>query len=242
MRIDILTIFPLMFESVLNVSILKRAQGSDKVKIYIHDIRDYTKDKHRKVDDRPFGGGCGMVMSAEPIFSCVNAVLEKAKSLKRERSIILLSAKGRRVVQSDFKKLSKKKHLVVICGHYEGVDERVAKYLADEEISIGDYVLTGGEPAAIVVVDAVVRLLPGVLGNESSALYESFEDGMLEHPQYTRPAVFRGKKVPQVLLSGDHARIEAWRRAEALKITRNNRPDFIVPEIHRGKASGKKHK
>lgn len=227
MRIDILTIFPAMFESVLSVSMIKRAQDSGKVKIYVHDIRDYTKDKHRKVDDRPFGGGCGMVMGPEPIFSCVEAVLRKAKSSKRTRSVILLSAKGRKAVQTDFKKLSKKKHIVIICGHYEGVDERVAQYLADEEISIGDYILTGGEPAAIVVVDALVRLVPGVLGNASSAQMESFEDGVLEYPQYTRPAVFRGKKVPQVLLSGNHARIEAWRKEEALKVTRKNRPDLL---------------
>lgn len=228
MRVDILTIFPSMFEPVLCVSMLKRAQEFKKVKIYIHDIRDYTKDKHKKVDDRPFGGGCGMVMTPEPIFSCVEAVLKKAKIPKSKRSIILLSAKGTRAQQGYFKKLSKKKHLVLICGHYEGVDERVAKYLADEEISIGDYILTGGELAAMVLVDATVRLLPGVLGNDASAQSESFEDRLLEYPQYTRPAVFRGKKVPDVLLSGDHARIAAWRKEESLKMTERNRPDLLV--------------
>ncbi|MFH1691362.1 MAG: tRNA (guanosine(37)-N1)-methyltransferase TrmD [Candidatus Omnitrophota bacterium] len=228
MRIDILTIFPSMFEPVLSASILKRAQEFKKVKIYIHDIRDYTKDKHRKVDDRPFGGGCGMVMTPEPIFSCVEAVLKKAKIPKSKRSIILLSAKGTKVRQDNFKKFSKKKHLVLICGHYEGVDERVAQYLVDEEISIGDYILTGGELAAMVLVDATVRLLPGVLGNEVSAQSESFEGGLLEYPQYTRPAVFRGKKVPDILLSGDHARIEAWRKKQAKQLTANIRPDLLV--------------
>lgn len=222
-----------MFGPVLDASIMKRAQEFKKVKIYVHDIRDYTKDKHRKVDDRPFGGGCGMVMSPEPIFRCADAILKKAKISKSQRSIILFSPKGKTVRQADFKKLSKKKHLILICGHYEGVDERVLEYLADEEFSIGDYILTGGELPAMIFVDATVRLLPGVLGNKASAQFESFQGGLLEYPQYTRPAVFRGKKAPEVLLSGDHARIAAWRKAESLKITEENRPDLFNSKLSR---------
>lgn len=233
MRIDILTIFPTMFGPVLGASIMKRAQEFKKAGIYVHDIRDYTKDKHRKVDDRPFGGGCGMVMSPEPIFRCVDAILKKAKISKTQRSIILFSPKGKTARQADFRKLSKKKHLILICGHYEGVDERVAKYLADAEFSVGDYILTGGELPAMIFVDATVRLLPGVLGNKASARCESFQDNLLEYPQYTRPAVFRGKKAPEVLLSGDHARIAAWRKTESLKRTEESRPDLFNSKLKR---------
>jgi tRNA (guanine37-N1)-methyltransferase len=227
MRIDVLTIFPSMLEPVLNESIIKRARVAGKVDIRLHNIRDYTLDKHRKVDDRPYGGGCGMVMMPQPIFSCLASVLKKARSKTRPRRILLLSAKGRKLEQKDFFKLSRYQHLVLICGRYEGVDERVARDLADEEVSVGDYVLTGGEIPAMVVIDATVRLLPGVLGNESSAKFESFQDGLLEYPQYTRPAKFCGKKVPSVLLTGDHAKIAAWRKKEALKITKKIRPDLL---------------
>lgn len=227
MRIDIATIFPSMFDAVLNQSILKRALEKGKVKIGVHDIRDYTLDKHRKVDDRPYGGGCGMVMSPQPIFSAAEGIFKKSRSLKKNRRVLLLSAKGRRLTQRDFKSLSKKQHLILICGHYEGVDERVAKFLADEEVSIGDYVLTGGELPAMVVVDAIVRLLPGVLGNDSSVKSESFQDGLLEYPQYTRPRVFKGKKVPQVLLCGDHLKIADWRRRESERLTKKKRPDLL---------------
>lgn len=227
MRIDVLTIFPSMLEPVLNESIIKRARVAGKVDIRLHNIRDYTLDKHRKVDDRPYGGGCGMVMMPQPIFSCLASVLKKARSKTRLPRILLLSAKGRKLEQKDFFKLSRYEHLVLICGRYEGVDERVARDLADEEVSVGDYVLTGGEIPAMVVIDATVRLLPGVLGNESSAKFESFQDGLLEYPQYTRPAKFCGKKVPSVLLTGDHAKIAAWRKKEALKITKKIRPDLL---------------
>jgi tRNA (guanine37-N1)-methyltransferase len=227
MRIDVLTIFPSMFGPVLGESILKRAIHGGKVAVHVHDIRDYTKDKHRKVDDRPYGGGSGMVMAPQPIFAACRAVLKKIKVAKTARTIILLSPRGRRMTQQDAARLSKKKHLVLICGHYEGVDERVASGLADEEVSIGDYVLTGGELPAMVVIDAVVRLLPGVLGNAASAQEESFQAQRLEYPQYTRPAVFLGKKVPQVLLSGDHKAIKSWRREQAEAVTKTRRPDLI---------------
>ncbi len=227
MRIDVLTIFPSMFEPVLGESILKRAQNSGKVRIYTHNIRDYTQDKHRKVDDRPYGGGSGMVLAPQPIFTCVDAILKKKRVAKKNRRILLLSAKGKKLGQNDFKSLSKLKQLILICGRYEGVDERVAKFLADKEVSIGDYVLTGGELPAMVFIDAVVRLLPGVLGNASSAKYESFQDGLLEYPQYTRPEVFKGRRVPCVLLSGDHSKIAKWRRNESLKLTRKMRPDLL---------------
>ncbi|HAJ56959.1 MAG TPA: tRNA (guanosine(37)-N1)-methyltransferase TrmD [Candidatus Omnitrophica bacterium] len=228
MRIDVLTIFPSMLEPVLNESIIKRARSAGKVDIRLHNIRDYTLDKHRKVDDRPYGGGCGMVMMPEPIFSCAEAVLKKAKGPKNGRRILLLSARGRKLVQKDFQAFSSYKHLLLICGHYEGVDERVARDLADEEVSVGDFVLTGGEIPAMLVIDATVRLIPGVLGNDDSVKSESFQDGLLEYPQYTRPAEFRGKKTPKVLLGGDHAKIEAWRKKEAVKITKKIRPDIII--------------
>lgn len=226
MHIDVLTIFPQMFSAVLGESIIKRARGSGKVSIEVHDIRDYTLDKHRKVDDRPYGGGSGMVMSPQPIFSACREALKKIKVPKRDRSVIILSPRGSIFSQKHAARLSLKKHLVLICGHYEGIDERVS-VLADEEISIGDYVLTGGELPAMVLIDAVVRLVPGVLGNASSALKESFQDGLLEHPQYTRPEVFGGKRVPKVLLSGDHSAIEEWRKQQSRKITRKRRSDLL---------------
>jgi len=225
MRIDIITIFPKMFEPVLRESIIKRAQGKGKVKIYLHNLRDYTLDKHRKVDDRPFGGGCGMVMSAEPIFRAVEDIKSKSKSKKLK--VILLCPQGERLTQKINKRLAKYKHLILICGHYEGVDERVRRYLVDEEISIGDYVLTGGELPAMVLVDALVRLLPGVLGDKNSLNFESFEGNLLEYPQYTRPSEFRDMRVPEVLLSGDHKKIEDWKRQESLKRTRQRRPDLL---------------
>ncbi len=228
MRIDVLTIFPSMFEPVLNESIIKRACQAGRVDIRVHDIRDYCSDRHRKVDDRPYGGGAGMVMQPQPIFACAEDILKKNRHSKKSRRILLLSPKGRRLVQKDFGKLSRLKHLILICGRYEGVDERVAKYLADEEVSIGDYVLTGGEIPAMAVIDATVRLLPGVLGNADSSKDESFQAGLLEYPQYTRPAAFRGKKVPALLLTGDHAKIQAWRKKEALKITKKIRPDLLM--------------
>jgi len=227
MLIDIATIFPRMFEQVLNESIVKRAQAKGKVKIRVHDLRDYTADKHRKVDDRPFGGGSGMVIRPEPVFNLVKSVAKKGAR------VVLLSPQGRRLDQAYAKKLSRAKHLILVCGHYEGIDERVRKHLADEEVSIGDYVLTGGELPAMVLVDCLVRLVPGVLGDKNSLNFESFEGNLLEYPQYTRPQDFRGFKVPEILLSGDHAKIEAWRKSQALKVTQKARPD-LLKKIRKG--------
>jgi len=225
MRIDIVTIFPKMFEPVLNESIIKRAQKAGKVEIYIHDLRDYSSNKHRKVDDRPFGGGSGMVMCPEPIFKAVKDIKSKIKNQKS--TVILLCPQGKRLEQKIVKKLSKNKHLILICGHYEGIDERVRRFLANEEISVGDYVLTGGELPAMVLADAIIRLIPGVLGDKNSLNFESFEGNLLEYPHYTRPADFKGMGVPDVLTSGDHKRIENWRKQEALKRTKAKRPDLI---------------
>ena len=248
MKIDIITIFPKMFGSIFNESIIKRAQGKGKVKIRVHDLRDYTLDKHRKVDDRPFGGGSGMVLGPEPIFNAVKhigsqsqceakrslSVGDKVSAKRSEASpkgakspVILLGPRGKKFDQKMAKRLSKCKQLILICGHYEGIDERVKEGLADEEISIGDYVLTGGELPAMVLVDAIVRLIPGVLGDKNSLNFESFEDNLLEYPQYTRPVLFKGMKVPSVLLSGDHKRIEAWRKEKALNLTKQRRPDLL---------------
>ncbi|MCK9604251.1 MAG: tRNA (guanosine(37)-N1)-methyltransferase TrmD [Candidatus Omnitrophica bacterium] len=225
MRIDIITIFPKMFEPVLNESMIKRAQHKNKVKIHIHDLRDYSADKHRKVDDRPFGGGSGMLMRPEPIFKAVEKI--KSQVTNRKPQVILLCPQGKTLNQKTAKKLAKYKHLILICGHYEGVDERVRQYLVDEEVSIGDYVLTGGELPAMVLVDAVVRLLPGVLGDKNSLNFESFEGNLLEYPHYTRPAKFKNMGVPDILLSGDHKEIEIWRKKTALKRTKERRPDLF---------------
>ena len=227
MQIDILTLFPRMFDGVFTESIIKRAQAAGKLKINIYNLRDWSKDKHRKVDDKPYGGGPGMVMSAQPIFDAVEELSQQSIVNSPQKKIILLSPQGKRLDQKLAKKLAKAKHLILICGHYEGVDERVRQHLIDEEISIGDYILTGGEIPAMVLADAVTRLLPGVLGDEDSNKDESFSKGLLEYPQYTRPAVYKGKKVPQVLLSGDHKRIEEWRKKQAKEITLQKRPDLI---------------
>jgi len=215
-----------MFAPILNESIIKRAQNKGKVNIYIHNLRDYSKDKHRKVDDYPFGGGSGMVVRPEPIFEAVEHIKLQAPSSKLQT--ILLCPQGKRLNQKIAKALARHKHIILICGHYEGIDERVRKYLVDEEISIGDYVLTGGELPAMVLVDCLVRLVPGVLGDKNSLNFESFEDNLLEYPQYTRPANFRGIKVPAVLLSGNHKKIEEWRKKKALKLTKDKRPDLLI--------------
>jgi len=207
-----------MFAPVLNESIVKRAQNKGKVRIYIHNLRDYTLDRHKKVDDRPFGGGSGMVMSPDPIFRAV-------EDIKSE--VILLCPQGERLTQKIAKRLAESQHLILICGHYEGIDERVRQYLVDEEISIGDYVLTGGELPAMVLVDCLVRLIPGVLGDKNSLNFESFAGNLLEYPQYTRPANYRGMKVPAILLSGNHKKIADWRKKQAVKITKNKRPDLL---------------
>jgi len=221
MRIDILTIFPKMFSAVLDESIIKRAKAKKKVDIRVHDLRDFTKDKYKKVDDRPFGGGPGMVLMAQPIFDAVKKIRGR-----RKVHVILTCAGGHAFTQKKARQLSGYKNLLIICGHYEGVDERVRQALADESISIGDYVLTGGELPAMVLIDAVVRLIPGVLGKEESLKDESFENDLLEYPQYTRPAEFEGMKVPEILLSGNHAQIGAWRHKKALARTKKERPDL----------------
>jgi tRNA (guanine37-N1)-methyltransferase len=224
MRIDILTLFPEICRAPLNESMMKRAQTAGALDLRVHNLRDWTTDKHRTADSAPFGGGQGMVMKAEPIFAAV-------ESLKSgDSKVLLMTPQGRQFSQSTATDLSHASHLIIICGHYEGVDHRVAEHLVDLEISIGDYVLTNGAIAAVVVVDAIVRLLPGVLGHEQSAADDTFSHGLLEGPQYTRPAEFRGWKIPDVLLSGDHAAIAAWRREQAIARTRQNRPDLLPGE------------
>ncbi len=224
MRIDIITIFPNMFSAVLDESILKRAQAKGKVKILVHDLRRYSLDKHHKVDDRPFGGGSGMLMQIEPIFRAVESIKKKLKAKAR---VVLLCPQGDQFTQLRAKELSRCKNLILICGHYEGIDERVREHLVDLEISIGDYVLTGGELPAMVLIDSVVRLIPGVLGDKNSLNFESFEGNLLEYPQYSRPALFRGWGVPKVLVSGAHDKISAWRRIEAVRRTKQRRPDLL---------------
>lgn len=226
MRIDVITIFPKMFAPILNESIIKRAQARRLVKIKVHDLRNYTQDKHRKIDDRPFGAGPGMVFRPEPIFQAVESIKGPKLNSCALRTI-LLTPQGRRLDQATAQRLSKYKHLVLICGHYEGVDERVRRRLVTDEVSIGDYVLTGGELPAMVLIDAVVRLIPHVLGKEESKHFESFNQGMLEYPQYTRPAVYRGMRVPKILLSGKHNLIADWRRRMAIKNTKKKRPDLL---------------
>jgi tRNA (guanine37-N1)-methyltransferase len=221
MRIDVITLFPEICRAPLNESIMKRAQESGLLDLRIHNLRDWTSDKHHVVDDAPFGGGPGMVMKPEPIFAAV-------ESLRSEASVtVLMTPQGKRLDQKMANKVSTEKHLIVICGHYEGVDQRVIEHLVDEEISIGDYVLTNGAIAAVILIDAIVRLIPGALGHEQSAAEDTFGNGVLEAPHYTRPAQFRDWKVPDVLLSGNHAEIVAWREKQALKRTRENRPDLL---------------
>ncbi|HJT80948.1 MAG TPA: tRNA (guanosine(37)-N1)-methyltransferase TrmD [Chthoniobacterales bacterium] len=238
MQIDILTLFPEICRAPLSESIMKRAQEKGLLNLHIHNLRDWTTDKHHVVDDAPFGGGQGMVMKPEPIFAAVEDLQQKAQQtpnaerrtpnaeLQKPR-VILMSPAGRRFNQQMATELSNESHLIIICGHYEGVDHRVIEHLVDIEVSIGDYVLTNGAIAAVVLVDAVARLLPGVLGDEQSAADDSFSSGLLEAPQYTRPAEFRGRKIPDVLLSGNHAQIAAWRKEQALRRTKKNRPDLL---------------
>jgi len=227
MRIDVLTIFPKMFDTVLGESIIKRAKEKGVVEINVIDLRLFSKDKHRKVDDKPFGGGPGMVMNAEPFFEAVNYIRKKTKDIRLKTRIVLLGPKGKKFDQALAAKLSKYEHIVFLCGHYEGIDERVAGHLADDEISIGDFILTGGELPAMVIIDGVVRLLPGALGDEDSCKDESFTENLLEYPHYTRPADYNGMKVPDVLLSGDHEKIKEWRKKEAVKLTKKKRPDLL---------------
>jgi tRNA (guanine37-N1)-methyltransferase len=220
-RIDILTIFPGIFEGALRESLLGRAIDAGVVDVRLHDIRDHATDKHRQVDDEPYGGGPGMVMKPEPIFAAIEALGPG------EKRVLLLSPAGRRLDQPVVRELASEPWIVLICGRYEGVDERVRLGVPAEEVSIGDYVLSGGEVPALVVLEAVTRLVPGVVGKEESLSAESFEDGVLDHPHYTRPPEFRGMAVPDVLLSGDHGRIARWRREAALEKTKRNRPDLL---------------
>ena len=224
MRIDILTLFPEMCEAVLSSSIIGRARESMLVEIHCHNIRDYTADKHGRVDDAPYGGGMGMIMGVQPIYDCYETLFGKSE---QKPHVIYMSPKGKTFNQKRACELSQKEHIVLLCGHYEGIDERVLEEIVDEEISIGDYVLTGGEMAAVVVTDAVCRMLPGVLSDDICFQDESHFAGLLEYPQYTRPAEWRGKKVPDVLLSGHHANIEKWRREQAIYTTYKKRPEML---------------
>lgn len=224
MKIDVLTLFPAMFAGPLDESIIKRARDAGLLDLRIHQLRDYTHDRHRTVDDRPFGGGPGMLLKPEPIFEAVEALANDATR------VILFSPSGRKFDQAIARELSQVSHLLLVTGHYEGFDERVRQELADDELSIGDYVLTNGALPAMVVVDAVTRLLPGALGDDESSTEESFSAGLLEYPHYTRPAEFRGMKVPEVLLSGNHAQIAKWRAEQARVRTKERRPDLLPPE------------
>ena len=240
MKIDIVTLFPEICRAPLNESMMKRAQEKQIVDLQIHNLRDWTTDKHHVVDDSPFGGGQGMVMKPEPIFAAVEDLKKKTPNAQsptpnaehsaidnRQSKVVLMSPAGRRFDQEIARQLSAEPHLIIISGHYEGVDHRVIEHLIDLEISIGDYVLTNGAIAAVVLVDSIVRLLPGTLGDEQSAADDSFSDGLLEAPQYTRPGDFRGWKVPEILLSGNHSEIAKWRKERAIRRTRENRPDLL---------------
>ncbi|OMP68579.1 tRNA (guanosine(37)-N1)-methyltransferase TrmD [Domibacillus epiphyticus] len=224
MKIDVLTLFPEMFHGVFSSSIMKKAADKEKVSFRTVNFRDYAEGKHKVVDDYPYGGGAGMVLKPQPLFDAVDALKEEAAAAPR---IILMCPQGERFTQRKAEEFAQEEHLIFLCGHYEGYDERVRTHLVTDEISIGDYVLTGGELGAMVVADSVVRLLPGVLGNDDSAVQDSFSSGMLEHPHYTRPADFRGMKVPDVLTSGNHRHIEEWRREQSLKRTWERRPDLF---------------
>ncbi|MRG85422.1 tRNA (guanosine(37)-N1)-methyltransferase TrmD [Salinibacillus xinjiangensis] len=225
MHIDILTLFPEMFHGVFNSSILKKAEENNAVQYNPINFRDYTDNKHQKVDDYPYGGGAGMVLAPQPLFDAVDHLKEQRKNTAPR--VILMCPQGEPYTQEKAEELSEEDHLIFICGHYEGYDERIRTHLVTDEISIGDYVLTGGELGAMVVIDSVVRLLPGVLGNNESAIKDSFSTGLLEHPHYTRPREFRGLSVPDVVLSGNHQKIEEWRQKESLKRTYERRPDLL---------------
>ncbi len=224
MQIDILTLFPEIIDGALNSSILKRAHEKEQFDYNLINFRDFSKNKHKKVDDYPYGGGAGMVLTAQPIFDAIEFAKNKTPSTPR---VILMCPQGERFTQKKAEEFAKEEHLIIICGHYEGYDERIREALVTDEISIGDYVLTSGEIGALVVVDSVVRLLPNVLGNVESAKEDSFSTGLLEHPHYTRPAEYKGMKVPEVLLQGNHAEIDLWRMKQSLKRTYKRRPDLL---------------
>jgi tRNA (guanine37-N1)-methyltransferase len=225
MKVDVLSLFPEMFEGVLHSSIMKKAQTNGAVTFGVTDFREFAPNKHRKVDDYPYGGGAGMVLKPEPLFAAVEAVTANAEKPPR---VILMCPQGERFTQKKAEELAAEEHLVFICGHYEGYDERIRQSLVTDELSIGDFVLTGGEIAAMAVIDSVVRLLPEVLGNADSPVLDSFSTGLLEHPQYTRPASFKGLEVPDVLLSGNHAEIDKWREEQSLLRTYERRKDLLA--------------
>jgi tRNA (guanine37-N1)-methyltransferase len=227
MRIDVITLFPEAIQPYLAASILGRAQSAGLVEIHTHQLRDYSRDPHHKVDDRPFGGGPGMILMCQPVVDAIQAVeaLDDRPALR-----ILLTPQGRPFNQAVAQRLAGQDRLLLVCGHYEGFDERISELVQPEELSLGDFVMSGGEPAALAIIDAVVRLLPGALGNQQAAADESFQTGRLEYPQYTRPREYRGRSVPDVLLSGNHAEIEAWRRAQAEARTRRRRPDLLADD------------
>ena len=226
MRFDIMTLFPELVMTVLGESVIGRAQKSGAITVQAHNIRDYSKDKHRRVDDTPYGGGKGMLMMAPPIYDCYRAITEMAGEMPRRR-VVYLSPRGKVLNQAKAKELAELDHLILLCGHYEGVDTRIIEEIVDEEISIGDYVLTGGEIPACILVDAVARLCDGVLADPECHENESHSAGLLEYPQYTRPVEFRGRTVPEVLVSGHHANIEKWRAEQARELTARMRPDML---------------
>lgn len=236
LRVDVITIFPGLFGPFLEESFVGIARRKGALELAVHDLRDWTSDRHRTVDDAPYGGGPGMVMKPEPLVAAIEA-LAGAKAEGRRAGVVLLSPQGERLAQAGVARWAESEHLVLVCGRYEGVDQRVIDLAVDEEVSIGDYVLSGGELPAMVVIEAVTRLLPGVLGNPESVATESFQAGLLEGPQYTRPPVFRGLEVPEVLRSGDHAAVERWRRRQAEDITRRRRPD-LLQEMRRAPDGG----
>lgn len=223
MRIDVVTGFPNLMHSPLNESIIKRARAKGLAEIHLHDLRDYTTDKHKSIDDTPYGGGAGMILKPEPVFACIGQL----QSERRYDSVIYLTADGERLTQDVANTISLQQNIILLCGHYKGIDERIRTSLVTQEISIGDYVLTGGELPALVLIDCVVRLIPGVVGNGESLLTDSFQQGLLDAPQYTRPEEFKGMRVPDVLLSGNHKAIEEWRSQQQLERTKQRRSDLL---------------
>ncbi len=229
--IDIVTIFPKIFDSIVNFGVIKEAFKKNICELNVYDLRDFSEDKHGRVDDRPFGGGPGMILMPGPIYNAVNFIKKNNKVKNKSRQkVILLSASGDKLVQGKLKYFSGLENIIFICGRYEGVDQRVIDLLVDFEISVGDYILTGGEIPAMIIIDGVIRLLPGVVGKEESLKVESFENNLLDHPQYTRPRVFKGMGVPEILLSGNHESVKKWRKEESGRITRIKRPDLFDKE------------
>jgi len=228
LKIDIITIFPQLFTNITDFGVIKEGKAKKLCEVNVYNLRDFTIDKHKKVDDRPYGGGTGMVMAVQPIDDAVNFIKSKNKTVNKEfQKVILLSPQGETLKQKKLKFLSTMENIIIICGRYEGVDERVRLLVSDLEISIGDYILTGGEIPAMVIIDGVIRLLEGVVGKEQSIIHESFENNLLDFPQYTRPEIYKGIRVPEVLISGNHKEIEKWRKEKSVELTREKRPDLI---------------